>query len=124
MNPQHYPRQLQLFLAMLVLLLLTSCAQLGVPAPDSFKERTAAAIIVVSQVRMSVAAALRAKSISISDAENTLKMTDAAHDGIMLAWTISSADPARANATLTNATMLLTALQRFIETKAPKEAKP
>ena len=108
-------------LVLFVLALLVGCAQLGLPTPATTNERIAAAQASVTQARATATQLLQAKKISSDDAQNVLKQTDAAREGIDLVRTMSAADPAGANNRLTQIVAVLTALQAYLATKeAPR----
>lgn len=95
----------------------SGCAQLGLPTPQTMNEKIAAAQGSVTQVRSSATQLLVAKKITSTDAENVLKSTDAAAEGVAVARTIATTDPAGANFKLTAAVTILTALQTYLATK-------
>lgn len=102
-----------------LLLLLSACAQLGVPTPQTTNERIAAAQASVTQVRQSATQLLEAKRISSADAANVLKQTDAAREGVDVARAIAATDPSGASSKLQAATAILTALQSYLASRAP-----
>ena len=97
--------------------LLVACASLGLPTPTTMNEKIATAQGSVTQIRVTAAQLLTAKKISVHDAENVLKQTDAAADGIAVARTISAQDPNAAQAKLTAIVTVLTALNAYLATK-------
>jgi len=96
---------------------LIACAQLGLPTPTTINEKIAAAQGSVTQVRTTAATLLRSNSISVADAENALKVTDAASEGIQVARTLSAQDPNAAQARLTMIVTTLTAVQAYLASK-------
>lgn len=100
-----------------VVAFVVACAAVGLPTPDTMNERIAAAQGTVTQVRVSATQLLTAKQITVVDAENVLKSTDAAAEGIAVVRTIAASDPATANAKLTATVSVLTALQAYLATK-------
>lgn len=109
-NPSYY-------LALVALLLIAACAQLGLPAPETMREKVAAAQGASTQLRATATQLLNAKKISSADATNVLKTTDAAAEGIALAMQLSASDPAAADTRLKATVAILTALQTYLATK-------
>lgn len=105
------------YLLALLCALFVACAQLGLPAPETMRERIAAAQGASTQLRASATQLLNAKKISSADATNVLKTTDAAAEGIALAMQISATDPAGADTRLKAAVAVLGALQAYLATK-------
>jgi len=114
MKPQRIP--FLTFLAF-VLMWLAACAQLGLPTPTTMNEKLAAAQGSVTQVRTTATNLLTAKQITVADAENALKVTDAASEGIAVARTLSATDPNAAQARLTMIVTTLTAIQAYLASK-------
>jgi hypothetical protein len=98
-------------------MLLSACAQLGLPTPETLNEKIAAAQGSVTQVRMTATQLLTAKKISVADAESVLKTTDAASEGITVARSLSAQDPNAAQARLTMIVTTLTAAQAYLASK-------
>ena len=96
---------------------MVACAAVGLPTPDTMNERIAAAQGTVTQVRTTATQLLTAKQIDVKDAENVLKSTDAAAEGIAVVRAIAASDPATASAKLTATVSVLTALQAYLATK-------
>ena len=102
------------------LLMLAACAQLGLPTPDTINEKIAAAQGSVTQVRVTATQLLNSKTITVADAENALKVTDAASEGIVVARALAAQDPNAAQARLTMIVTTLTAVQAYLATKGKK----
>jgi len=98
--------------------LLVACSSLGLPTPETFNEKVAAAQASVTQVRQTATQLLNTKKISVADAENVLKSTDAASEGIAVARAMSAQDPSAAQARLTLIVTALTAIQTYLATKS------
>ena len=98
-------------------MLLFSCAQFGLPTPDTLNEKIAAAQGSVTQARITATQLLTAKKISVADAENVLKTTDVASEGITVARSLSAQDPNAAQARLTMIVTTLTAAQAYLASK-------
>lgn len=105
---------------LLVLLLAVACAQLGVPTADTLNERIAVALATNTAVRASATQLLTDGKISAEDGANVLASTDAARAGIELARSLGATDLTAANAKLTAATTVLTALQTYLATRGAK----
>ena len=109
-------RLLNLQLAFLFML-LAACAQLGVQAPKTFNEKALAAAMAVETVQKQAAALLRAGKISAADAENVLKATDLATEGIKIARAYSAASPDAASSRLDAAVAALAVWTTYLATK-------
>jgi hypothetical protein len=94
--------------------LLSACAQTGVLTPKTTNEKIAAAIAAVTQIRSSATTLLIAKQISVEDAENVLRQTDAAIEAIKIA---RSLDEKNAQAKLQVTLTILNALDGYLATK-------
>lgn len=111
-------RQFYLLLYATLFALLSACAQLGLPSPETMNEKIAAAQGTVTQIRVTATQLLQAKKIAVNDAENVLKSTDAATEGIAVARTLSAQDPGAAQSKLTATVTVLTALQAYLASKS------
>lgn len=98
-------------------LLLSGCAQFGIPTPETFNERLAAGYGLTTQVRTTATTLLDAKKISSSDAENVLATTDVARQGLDVARTISKTDMTAAEGKVSAIRTGLTALAAYLATK-------
>lgn len=119
MYSPHYPQQLRYFL-LAVVFALAACAQLGLNTPDTTAERIAAAKATATQVVTTTTTLLNAKAISSLDAENALRVTDAAMGGITTVQTLLVQDPVAANQRLAMITATLGAVQVYLASKQPK----
>jgi hypothetical protein len=99
-------------------LLLVSCAQLGVPAPQTFNEKLAAGYGAVTQVRTTATTLLEAKKISSDDAHNVLVTTDAARQGLDVARSLSKTDTSAAEGKVNAIRTTLTALAGYLATRS------
>lgn len=107
-------KRLDLFLLFVMAALIGACASLGVETPKTFNERVAVAQQTVTQVRLSATQLLQVKSISVADAENVLKQTDAAQEGVVIARSLG--DSPAAGTRLQVSIAVLTALQAYLAT--------
>lgn len=98
--------------------LLVACAQLGIPAPETFNERLAAGYGTVAQVRVTATTLLDAKKITSDDAQNVLAATDAARQGLDVARSLSKTDLTAAEGKVTAIRATLTALSGYLATRA------
>lgn len=101
-------------LAALALVLLTACAALGVPTPETFNEREAAAISSVTAARELTTSLLVAGRISPADARNVQQQADNLREGIAVASAIHATDPGAAENRLTAAITALSALNQYL----------
>lgn len=99
----------------LFLVICTACAALGLETPATFDQRAYAAEATVVQVRKSAAVLLNAKKIDVEDAENALKQTDLAAQGIKIARALP--DPTQKENRLTAIVAILTAIQTYLAAK-------
>lgn len=108
-------------LAFLVILLLAACAQLGLEAPQTFEERLAYAYSQNAAIRTSAAQALKAGTITKSDAQQVLTTTDTARAALDESRKFQVAgDTSTALGKLTMASSLLTTVQTFLTSKGVK----
>lgn len=112
-----YPLRLPLFLT---LILLASCAQLGLAPAQSFDQKLAYAEQVDTAVLTASTAALRAEQISSDDHAKVIAMADQAKGLIDSAKLLSTTDPTGANAKLALATSVLTQLQQYLNSRKGK----
>lgn len=112
-------RRLLLPLPLLVLL-LCSCAQLGIAPAQSFDQKLAYAEQVDTAVLTASTAALRAQQISSADHEHVIAIADQVKGLIDSAKLLSTTDPAGANAKLALATSVLTQLQTYLNSRKGK----
>lgn len=104
-------------LAVLILMIASACASLGLPSPSTFNERLAAATGTVTEVRNAADTLLIAKKISSDDAQNIQNQADNVRQGLNIARSMSKTDLSAANTKLTTTLTVLTALQAYIATK-------
>lgn len=114
-------RTMQAGFLLLFALAVLGCAQLGLQSPETVTEKIAAVQVARNQIGATTTALLNARKISSTDAENSLKVADAATDGIGLARTLAAQDPTAANARLTMIVTTLGAVQAYL---ALQQAKP
>ena len=105
------------YLLTFVCALLVACSSLGLPTPETFNEKVAATQSSVTQIRQTATQLLNSKKIGVGDAENVLKGTDAASEGIAVARVMYSQDPDAAQARLKMIVAALTAIQSYLATK-------
>ncbi len=114
-------KQINYAYMMLVFVLLTACAQMGIQPAQSFDQRLGYAYATTTSIRASTAAALDAKTIKASDAQNVLVITDQARAILDQAKAFNIAgDTSTAIGKLTLATGLLTQLQQFLISRGDK----
>lgn len=104
-------------LALVMAVLCIGCAGMGTPTPQTLNERLAVSQASVTQMRSTATMLLNAKKISSQDADNVLKQTDAAAEGIRLAIALSPTDALGAANKLQATQAVLTALQAYLMTK-------
>jgi hypothetical protein len=97
---------------------LASCAQLGIPKPETFNQKVAVAYATVTQVRTTATQLLEVKKISSDDAANVQISADVARVGIETARKISTLDPKAGDAKLNSVMIALNALANYLATRA------
>lgn len=110
-------RNIQHSFVVLALAVLVGCAQLGLKAPESFRDKAAVAYSTVTQVRQTTTSLLNAKKITSADAANVLTATDAARAGVDVALQMHATDANAASAKLDAIKTTLTALLGYLATK-------
>ena len=101
----------------LLAVMLSACAQLGLPQANTFNERLAVGYTTVTAVRTSAASLVTAKKISPDDGQNVLAQTDAARAGLDVARSLAKTDLAAADGKLNAVRTVLTALQSYLAAK-------
>lgn len=108
-------------LAVVLLLAIVACAQLGVVQPQGFEQQLAYGYGAVTTVRQSAADAIKAKTLTAADGKHVLTITDQARAGLDAAKLASSiGNSADAAAKLQLATGILTQLQRYLAERQVK----
>jgi hypothetical protein len=96
---------------------LAACAQLGIPAADTFNKKLAAGYVAVGAVAEAANNAVVSGALSKSDAKNVLASAEAAVQGLDLASTMSKTDMAGASTRLDLTIAAITALQTYLISK-------
>lgn len=104
-------------IATLAVALLVGCAQMGMPAPQTFNQKVAVGITTVTQVRQTATVLLTAGKISVDDARNVQAQADNAMAGITIARNVGATDPAAGQTKLTAALTILQALDAYLASK-------
>ena len=97
--------------------LLNACASFGVPTPENVSERAAMAISTVKVVQETATTLLLSGRITVADAENVLRQTDAASEAIAVSRAIGMTDPAAADMKLSTTLTVLNALNAYLAKK-------
>ena len=101
-----------------VLMLLSACATLGLPTAEKFGDRVALSYAMVAGITSSTTILLNAKKISVDDAENVLAQAKNALVGIGLANSMAKTGMTDAGVKKIDAIhAILLALQAYITTK-------
>ncbi len=98
-------------------MLLSACAQLGVPTPQTTEERIAATIVSVTAVRETTLTLLQAKKITPDDAENIQRQADNVRAGAIVARSLVGVDSTAADAKLQQTRAVLLAVQQYLIAK-------
>lgn len=102
------------FMLYVAALLLSGCAQLGVPPANTFGERLAAGYALNAQIRSTATELLHEKKLSSSDGQNVLEQTNNARTGLDIAREISRVNVESADKKLTAVRTVMTALQAYL----------
>lgn len=89
-------RKVQLLIAPLLALLLVGCSLLGVPTPQTFNQRAAAATATVNTASQTTLTLLQARKISPDESDTYIDRTADAQEAIDVARAIYSTDPSGA----------------------------
>jgi hypothetical protein len=101
-----------------LLFLLAACQSLGVPSPQTFNEKEAAAISTVTAIRGTALSLLTSNKITAADAQNIQAQADNAREAIQVADQIHAANPEAGGDRLTAIVAGLTALQTYLATRS------
>jgi hypothetical protein len=101
----------------IALVLLTACSSFGVPSPETFNEKAAAAISSVTTVRNTAYTLLVSNKITATDAINIQKQADNAREAIAVAISIHAANPEAGADRLTAVITALNALSAYLATR-------
>lgn len=101
-----------------LILLLSACASLGVPSPQTFNEKEAAAISSVTAIRGTALSLLQSGKLTATDAQNIQTQADNARDAIKIADQIHAANPEAGADRLTAIIAGLTAIQTYLATRS------
>lgn len=113
-----YPYELFLVLIVSCLFILPGCASMGASPAQSFSEQLAYGYGGVSALRTTCYQLLAAQTMALPTAQRCLADTDAARAGLDAAYAASAGgDQSTAVAKLNAATVILTELQTFLNTK-------
>lgn len=97
--------------------LLTACAQLGVPAADTFNKKAVAAHNTVTAVAKAATTLRAAGKLSDADRDNVVATLRSAETGIDLATMVAKTDAPAGMTKLDTSIAVLTALQTYLLTK-------
>lgn len=101
----------------LLSVVLTACAAMGVPPPETFNQKVAVAYATTTAVRTTATALVEARKISADDAMNVQTSADAARAGIDVARKVHAADPGAGNARLNAVMEGLKALSTYLASR-------
>lgn len=95
-------------------LVLSACAVLGVPQPQSFNERVAFTMSGVTATREAATELVSNGVITPDDAQNVQQQADTAREGVDLAVAFHATKPEQAEAKLAAAQVIVAALKDYI----------
>lgn len=107
-------------LAIAVCALAVGCAQLGVSAPATFKQKEVAAHATVEGIAKTALTLRMAGKLSDADRDNVVATLKSAEAGIDLAVMAAKTDPVAGATKLDTSIAVLTALQTYLATKGGK----
>jgi hypothetical protein len=96
---------------------LSACAAIGLPSPESFEDRLALGVGAVTQIRTDATVLLRQKAIDADDAQNAQDAANVARTGLDIARNLANVDRTAAEARLRATTAALTAMQTYLATR-------
>jgi hypothetical protein len=99
---------------------LVGCAQLGVPATDTFNKKLLAGYSSVTAVRNTATTLLVAKQITPKDAQNIQVQADAARGGLDIASSLKDTDFKAAEDRLTVSLTILQGIQTYLNSRSNK----
>lgn len=102
-------------IAYVAFLLLSGCAQLGVPTPATFNEKAASALTTVTAARQTALTLLQAGKLTPDDSENVNAQADNLRKGIDVARSIHATQPTAGDDKLAATITALTALTAYLE---------
>lgn len=103
--------------AFLLMITISACSTFGVPTPETFNQNLAVSVAANTSVRETATTLLQAGKISAADAENVLKQTDVAREGLNVARSLSGTDLASAQGRLEAVSAALKAMQAYLAAK-------
>jgi hypothetical protein len=111
-------QRVTLFSFLLIAVLLSACAQLGLPTAETFNQKLAVGYGTVTQVRETATQLLVAKKIDVDDAKNVQTTADAARAGLDTARAMyNSGQIGPAEQRLNAARTALTALSAYLASR-------
>lgn len=113
----HALATLNAILLTLALVHVSACSVVGVPQPQTFAQRVAVGYASVTTVRQTATALLKAKRITVDDAENVQQQADNVRAALDIARTMHAADPPAAEAKLAQTRAVLAALNDYLAKK-------
>lgn len=102
----------------LLLAVLVGCASIGVPAPETFREKLITGYSLVTAIRNTNVMLLDNAILTADDGENVAKAADAARAGLDIARSLSRTDMSAAEGKLAAVRTTLTALQAYLLTRS------
>lgn len=100
------------------LVFLTGCAVLGVPQPQTFNQKMAAAIHSVTVIRETTNVLAENGKITPKDAQNIQNSASQARDGLNVALELYGALPQAGEDRLAASIRILESLQRYVDQRA------
>jgi hypothetical protein len=100
--------------AFLLAVTLTACASFGVPPAETFKQNLALSVLANTAIRETATTLLQTKKLDPHDAENILKQTDVAREGLNVARSLGAVDLASAQGRLDAINATLKGYQKYL----------
>jgi hypothetical protein len=105
---------------LLSMMLVTACAAIGVPSPDTFNKRALAGYSTVEGIAKTASELRTAGKLSDADRDNVVATSRTAIAGLDLARQVHSANPQAGEDKLSATITVLAALQAYLATKGAK----
>lgn len=113
-------KMLRNMLMVTVLVAMTACSTLGVPAPKSFNEKLASGYTTVTTVAQATRSLMIGKILTVEDATNVEKQAETAKEGLDVARTLHGTVPAAADQRLAASLVILQTLQKYLDQRGAK----
>lgn len=108
---------MRIWLFVVLSVILAACAQMGMPAADTFNKKEVAAHATVTAIAKGALTLRQAGKLSDADRDNVVATLRTAETGIDLAKMVATTDPVAGMSKLNASVAVLNALQDYLLTK-------